>query len=121
MADMNRRQFFSFAAVAPVALPMAAKAMAEPGGYIHGIAGKLVPGEPIVSSFRVLTSEARSLLKSGVITPNEATAMSRAAWRKMETEFKAADAIQKQMDDDDLFELNCQGDGTLESTSVAFA
>lgn len=120
---MNRRQFFSFAAVAPVALPIAAKAMAERAPFARG--GVLKYSGGVVGEVLSVSAD------GGLLVPrpysdailrmntdgNAAALIERIKIRATSRKRVAADGVAQQMADDDLFELNCQGDGTLESTS----
>jgi hypothetical protein len=136
---MNRRQFFSFAAVAPVALPMAAKAMVANAG-ISSLSASFTLNPASFGVWRTFeygsvtwdtwsapltpTQELAKLATSFDPIAETAERIPHAINTMADTLVKLVDKVanipnkvEAQMADDDLFELDCQGDGTLESTS----
>lgn len=118
---MNRREFFSFAAVAPVALPMAAKAIAERMPFVTGgvvsvsefMVGETLSGDGSFLMGKSHIEEAMEALRAGRISINQL--------REIEGLPPIEDfaPIEAQMAEHDLFELNCQGDHEFILQSLA--
>lgn len=106
---MNRRQFFSFAAVAPVALPMAAKAMAERAPFACGGVAAFRNIKPLAFGYSEWVTPTQVRVSDLVYQLNEGRVRDFAPQLSIAEQFESDLALLAE-------ELDRQGDGTLKST-----